>query len=140
MKKILLTLFVLLTGIIFAAYSAEITTLNQGYQIYHNKCFEIAKNFTADHQFSNYLKNKCLLFESDRTRMVDAVFPQPNNVSEEYRRNYPALKSQFISELNKRELANYKAVITEYCKYNEYKFAKKSPEACTKERINSLFD
>lgn len=139
MKKILL-----LALIVFAAKSAfaanEVTTMTQEFQAYHNKCFEIARNFNDDHQFSNYLKNKCLLFESDRTRMVASVFPQPNNVTEEYRKNYPALKAKFIADLNKRELANYKAILTEYCKYNKYKFEKNSPQACTPERINALFN
>ena len=50
----------------------------------------------------------------------------------------------FVSktELILREKNNDKKaldIIEEYCKYNSYKFAKKDPQACAKERVNSLF-
>lgn len=137
MKKILLTLLILFTG---TAFADEITSVKQGYQQFHEKCMQISKNFKADHLFSNYLLNRCLLFESDRTRMVAAVFPSIYDAPQEYRNSYPSLKAQFIAGLNTRELANYKALITEYCKYNQYKFVKKDPAACSPERVNTLFN
>lgn len=136
MKKLLLILL-LLAGTSFAD---EITNVNQAYQQYHNKCMAISRNFKADNTFSNYLLNKCLLFESDRARMVSAVYPSVNYVPENVKKNYPTLKAQFVDSLNSRELANYKALITEYCKYNQYKLVKKDPTACNPERINSLFN
>lgn len=103
-------------------------------------CSNIANNFRVDHMFAGYIRSRCLLYESDRQRMVDVIFPVSNSASLEYKQNYPILKSEFIVSANKKEIENIKKIVTEYCKHNAYRYAKKAPEACTSEQIEKLFD
>lgn len=107
--------------------------------VLHDTCINASRNFRNDNRFSNYLRNKCLLYESDRQRFIDAIFPITNNGEDWYKEQYPILKANFIIKMNKREIENQKLIISEYCKYNQYKFEKKDPEACSSQRVNSIF-
>lgn len=109
-------------------------------QYFHDTCNGIAKNFRYDNRFANYLRNRCLLYESDRQRFMDAIFPITNNGEDWYKDKYPILQANFAVQMNNREIENYRLIINEYCKYNKYKFAKKDPKACSQQRINSIFN
>lgn len=110
-------------------------------QKYHNEvCQRVADNFRGDSKFVGYIRSTCLLYQSERQRLVDAVFPSANNVEDEnYKDQYPLLVSNFVINMNNRELETYKTVINEYCKYNAARFAKKDPQVCSAARIQSLF-
>ena len=63
-----------------------------------------------------------------------------HNIEDEtYKDQYPVLMSNFVIDMNKREIEKYKTIVNEYCKYNIYKYTKKDPMTCSQERINSLF-
>lgn len=145
MKKLILILTLLLfANSVLAAESTNekrnaFKEMVRSHQYQHETCIRLSRNFKSDNRFSNYLRNNCLLYESDRQRMLDTIFPISNNVDESYKEQYPILKANFAIAMNKREIENYRLIINEYCKYNKYKFAKKDPEACSPKRINSLF-
>lgn len=103
-------------------------------------CSDIANNFRVDHMFAGYVRNRCMLYESDRQRMIDVVFPISNSTSAEYKQNYPILKSEFIVSSNKKEMEDIKKIVTEYCKHNAFRYTKKAPGACSSDRIDNLFD
>ena len=146
MKKILLITFLLITfaGSVFASDKAE---RKQAYnaminsQKFHNEvCQRAADNFRVDHRLAGYIRSTCLMFQSERQRLIETVFPSANNVEDKnYKEDYPILLSNFIININNREIDTYKAIITEYCKYNTYKYVKKDPQACSPERINAIF-
>lgn len=111
----------------------------RSHQMLHDTCINISRNFRSDNRFSNYFRNRCLLFESDRQRLLDSLFPITNNGEDWYKEQYPALKANYAITMDKRELENYRLIVNEYCKYNMYKFTKKDPQICSKERLDSLF-
>ncbi len=144
--------FILLCALLIfcmnASLAAEISSeekkdafrdLVKSHQYQHETCIKLSRNFKSDNRFSNYLRNNCLLYESDRQRMLDTIFPITNNGEEWYKDQYPVLKAQFAIQMNNREVENYRMIVSEYCKYNSYKYKKKDPEVCSEERINSMF-
>lgn len=145
MKKFILLLIILLSANnVFAAVTRNESreayrAMAKSHQYHHETCIRLSRNFKSDNRFSNYLRNNCLLYESDRQRMLDTIFPISNNVDDSYKEQYPILKANFAIAMNSREIENYKLIINEYCKYNKYKFVKKDPGACSPKRINSLF-
>lgn len=146
MKKfyLLVLLFLLSINSVFAEVDSQ--ARRDAYKLmiksntnFHDISMRASKNFRYDNRFANYLRNKCLLYESDRQRFVDSIFPITNNVADWYKDEYQILKTNFIVKMNNREIENQKLIINEYCKYNQYKFEKKDPEACSPQRINAIF-
>ena len=146
MKKLLLVIICLLSisGTVFAAVDRE--TQRNAYnamiqsQKYHNDvCQRAADNFRRDHRFTGYIRSTCLLFQSERQRLIEAVFPSANNVEDEnYKDEYPILVSNFIQGVNNKEIEAYRAIINEYCRYHVFKF-KNDPQVCAPARIESIF-
>ena len=119
---------------------ASYRTMNESQRRYNEVCQNVADNFHFDHRFANYLRAKCMLFESDRQRAIATIFPSPNNVNDrQYRNQYDSMMADFVVAMNNKELEIYKMMVVEYCKYNAYRYAKKDPQACSPARINSLF-
>ena len=146
MKNIILTflLFILSAQITFAASDKAMRDLSRAVsatrQNYFQVCDNISTNFRADFKFINYMRGKCAYMANDTFASADAIFSSIPDDGRKTRKSYNAEKSQYIiSGLNKN-LLDYKATITEYCKYNSAKFIKKSPQACTPARIESLFN
>ncbi len=145
MKKIFL--LILLLSCAASALAADSDVKKQAYraminsQKYHNEvCQRTADNFRADHRFIGYIRSTCLMFQAERQRLIDAVFPSANNVEDaNYKEQYPILLSNFIININNREIETYKAIINEYCKYNTFRYVKKDPQACSPARIEQLF-
>lgn len=147
MKKlfILLSLLIISTAVTVCADEEkspreafkEMAESNKNFNL---TCSNIAGNFRVDHMFAGYIRNRCMLYESDRQRMIDVVFPLTNSASLEYKQNYPIIKSEFIVSSNKKEMEDIKKIVTEYCKHNAFRYVKKAPEACTSEQIEKLFD
>ncbi len=144
MKKLLLLIILLsFTGTAFAAandvrkqaYDAMINS-----QKHHNDvCQRAADNFRRDSRFTGYIRSTCLLFQSERQRLIESVFPSANNVEDEtYKDQYPVLVSNFIININNREIDTYKTIIDEYCKYNVFKF-KNDTQVCAPGRIDAIF-
>lgn len=100
----------------------------------HQTSVKISENFRFDHQFANYMKYRGLMFESDRQRLIASVFSTSSGANT----NREAI-AEFITKFNTDEINKYKAIVQEYCKYNAFKFEKRDPQACSTERINSLF-
>lgn len=146
MKKIFIKLFIFVLCLQscccakgFDERQAATKEMNESLKLQHETCYNISRNFRYDHQFGNYIKYRCQLFESDRQRLINTVFPINTNYTKTYRENYPILKAEFVVNLNNNEIEVYKNIVTEYCKYNAYKFEKNDPQACSSERIQSLF-
>ena len=146
MKKLLSVIILLsFTGCAFAA--ADRDTQKKAYkamiesQKHHNDvCQRAADNFRRDHRFTGYIRSTCLLFQSERQRLIESVFPSVNNVEDEnYKDDYPVLVSNFIIDINNREIETYRAIINEYCKYNTFKY-KKNINACSHASINQIFE
>ena len=147
MKKLflLLTVLILTLGTSFAAETKDakkvaMESMVSSHKYLHDVCDRASKNFRVDNQFSGYIKGKCILYESDRQRLLTSVFPITNAAEKSYKEQYPVLMSDFAIAMNKREIESLKLVITEYCKYNKYKYDKRAPQACTEETIKSLFE
>ncbi len=103
-------------------------------------CINIIENFRYDHKFGNYMKTRCQLFYSDRQQLLDTVFTITSTSSRKSGiEDSDIPKSAFAINLNNNEINAYKNIINEYCKYNSYKFERKNPQACSQQRINSLF-
>ena len=146
MKKYILTLLItfLTLNCVYAKGSENpgkkaMQAMVKSHKYLHEVCTKAANNFRFDHQFAGYLRGRCLLYESDRQRLLNNIFPVTNHGEEDYIDNYPVLMSDFAIKMNNNEIESYKTIISEYCKHNKYKFAKKDPQACSEERINSLF-
>lgn len=147
MKNFILLLMIILlsAGQVFAnidsaAKRDAYKSMVSDHEKFHDTCNRAAKNFRYDNRFANYLRNRCLLYESDRQRFMDAIFPITNNGEDWYKDQYPILQANFAIQMNNREIENYRIIINEYCKYNKYKFAKRDPQACSQQRINSIFN
>lgn len=147
MKKILLILMILVMSaqVVFSANTSDekksaYKKMAKSHMLQHETCLNIVDNFRYDHQFGNYMKYRCQLFESDRQRLLNSVFTITSTSTKSGAvENYITAMSDFAVNLNNNEISTYKKIIEEYCKYNSYKFAKKDPQACAKERVNSLF-
>lgn len=147
MKKVLL--MIILAGLtaqtVLAAGSSDAKKaaykkMMQSHKLQHETCLNVVDNFRFDHQFGNYMKYRCQLFESDRQRLLNSVFTiTSTNNAEGAVENYMIPKASFVVKLNNDEINTYKKIVQEYCKYNSYKFAKKDPQACSPARVNSLF-
>ena len=129
-----------------AAFSEEITdkrtafqTLQQSNLKMHNLCRDLSDNFRRDHQFSYYIKNRCILFESNRQMLLGILYTFPNHYVENFTEQYPSLMSSYTQKMNDAETKALKDIVTEYCKYNNHKIYKKSPEACSQTVLKSLF-
>lgn len=147
MKKVLFILLILVLSsqAVFCANTSDekknaYKTMIQSHKLQHETCLKLIDNFRFDHQFGNYMKYRCQLFESDRQRLLNSVFTitSTNNAQGQVE-NYTSPMSAFVVKLNDNELNTYKNIAQEYCKYNAYKFVKKDPQACSQARINSLF-
>ena len=148
MKKLFIFLFLFLFMLsCFSASKAEdVVTRKEAYkrmiashQSFHNICANVADNFRIDHKFSGYLRQKCMFYESDRQRLIDTIFPITNQGNDAYKLQYPVLVSNFAIASNNKQLQEYRFFVEEYCKYNKYKYVKKDPQACSPQRINTIF-
>lgn len=146
MKKLILLLIVLSISVGNAFAYVDSNQKKEAYHLmtanndrFHDMCNNAAKNFRFDNRFANYLRNRCMLFESDRQRYMSVIFPITNSGEDWYKDQYPILESQFAILMNNRETENYRLIVNEYCKYNKYKFAKKDPQVCSSQRINAIF-
>lgn len=119
--------------------NAASSLMAQSNKTFHDSCIALANNFRYDSRFAFYIKARCQLFEIDRQRLLQTIYPISTSDSKEYRANYANLMSQFAIDLNSKEITELKRITTEYCKYNSAKFSQKDPKACSTERINSLF-
>ena len=147
MKKIILSLLVFVLSFNCALASRQedpkkeaVKKMIESHKYYHEVCLNAADNFRFDNQFSGYLKGKCILYESDRQRLLNSVFPVTNSGEEGYMEQYPILMSEFAIKMNNQEIENFKTIINEYCKHNKYKCVKRAPEACSEQTINALFE
>lgn len=147
MKRILLllTLFLLCNQCVFCANinperrNARLN-LEQSNLEHQDTCIRVIENFRYDHKFGNYMKARCQLFMADRQQLLDTVFTITSTSSRKNDiENSDIPKSAFAINLNKKEINAYKSIVEEYCKYNSYKFAQKNPQACSPQKIKSLF-
>ena len=122
-KLLLLILLICCTGSVFAAdRNAQRQAYNSmiNSQKFHNEvCQRAVDNFRVDHRLIGYIRSTCLMFQSERQRLIDTVFPSANNVED--------------------EIETYRTIINEYCKYNTYKYVKKDPQVCSPARIERIF-
>ena len=80
---LLLAIILLSVGTAFAADSNEkreaYKSMTANNEKFNDMCNNAAKNFRYDNRFANYLRNRCMLFESDRQRYMSVIFPITNS-------------------------------------------------------------
>lgn len=147
MKKLFLVLIVFLLSYTYCSAMDKdnikknaFKDMVKSHQAQHDVCINIANNFRIDHRFSGYIREKCLLYESERQRLLDTIFPITNKGDQNYKDQYPVILSNFAINMNTKEIENYRFIVEEYCKYNKYKFEKKDPQACSQQRIDKIFN
>lgn len=102
-------------------------------------CDRISKNFRKDIFFSKSVYQFCTDNESSLFNFKKSIYPATNNDYENYKNVYPYNYAEFAVFYNMRQLAILREVVNNYCKYNSSKVRKKDPNACSQERIESLF-
>ena len=140
MKKLFLlfTVIVLSSGMaLCATENKKEETMESSYQKQSATCRNVARNFRADSQFFGYLQNRCLLYDIDRQRFLSLLFPVTSKSGAEYKNTRLLQMTTFAIEMDKEQIAQTQKIVTQYCKNNQYKLEKKSPEACSK--VESLF-
>ena len=105
----------------------------------HKICKNINNNFRRDSAFTSYMRTRCTQFEAERLQALGVLYPYPNRGIANYNENYPILLSTFATNLNNKEIEDYKNVVKEYCTYAARRVTKKDPEVCSESRIESLF-
>ena len=140
MRKIILLLTLLIS--IQAGYCASdkmnaIKEADESFRIQNQICIDVAKNFKADGQMSNFIRNECVLYQVRRQKTLPLIFPMTSNNGTDYKANYKMMMSEYAIKMDKEQVENLKNLSTEYCKYNQFRYAKSDPTACT--RVNSLF-
>jgi len=140
MKKFIYLTLILLFAMSSVSAAADkkkeaYNKMAESYKTYLTACNALSDNFKTDSKFSGYLRGRCLLYQSDRYRMLDAMFPVTSDKT--YMERYPVIKSDFAIQMNNLEMQNLKTVASEYCKYNAYRYTKKDPLACS--RVNDIF-
>ena len=101
-------------------------------------CQNVRNGLRYEYYFLNFFNYECAYYETKRMRTRDAVFPLVNNIDPNYNKEYPKLSTDFVLEMDKRQLDYYKTIVENYCKYNSYKM--KDPTACSAAKINSYFN
>ena len=140
MKKLIL-LFAFLISIQSGYCASEkmdaIRSLDASFKAQNQICLNVSRNFKEDAQLSNFIKNECVLYQMRRQRTLPLIFPMTSNNGAEYKANYRTLMAEYAYQMDKEQIENIKKITTEYCKYNNFRFVKKDPTACT--RVNNLF-
>lgn len=104
---------------------------------FQNVVLKILRNFKDDSNFTRNFSSTCYNFQRMRYAEVDAVYRTIDNKVEDYNYYYPKLYSDYFIKMNNDELVKYKYMLTKYCVYGKY--YQKDPNACSAERIDSLF-
>lgn len=146
MKNLIVLLLILLSGTFVMAEDVEIVPKRDAYgnlsdtnSQLRNTCSAVARNFRTDGRFYSYIKDRCMVFEADKQRVIGIVYPFPNHREPGYNAKYPSYIASYSAALNRNELSQLKGIVNEYCKHNAYRFEKKDAQACSESRINSLF-
>lgn len=119
---------------IISQASAAINASNKNFD---EVCNRIHNNFSSDYHFKSNFSQVRIMHVRMRNSYVDMVYRNMDNVIPDYNYNYPTWSSQYLIQLNNKELEKYKDAITKYCVNGKY--YQKDPNACSVERINSLF-
>ncbi len=101
-------------------------------------CQRVRSGFRYEFNFINFFSYECSFYETRRIPTRDAIFPLTNNIQEGYNEQYPKLSSDFVLELDKRQIEYYKMLVENYCKYNTSRM--KEPAACSAASIKNYFD
>lgn len=117
--------------------NASDKVIKQSNKKYDEVCDRIYQNFRDDSQFANNFAQVRLIYVRTRYIQSRLVYRDISNIIPDYNYNYPTLLSQYIVDLNNQEIEKYKNAVKKYCVYGKY--YQKDPNACSTERINSLF-
>ncbi len=101
-------------------------------------CQRVRTGLRYEYYFLNFFNYECSYYDAKRIRTRDAIFPIVNNVVKGYNEEYPKVSTDFVLEMDKKQLDYYRTLVVNYCKYNEYKM--KEPQGCSAASIKSYFD
>ncbi len=100
-------------------------------------CQRVQKGLRYEYIFLNFFNNECAYYLNQRLRVRDAIFPLVNNIEEGYNEQYPKLSTDFIIDLDKKQIEYFQSIVENYCKYNMYRVKEQS--ACSAASIKSYF-
>lgn len=144
MKKVfcLLLSMLLLTSSVFAVDAKSATAsrkaLSASGAVVSSVCQRVRTGLKYEYNFLNFFNNECATYDYQRIRTRDALFPMVNNLEKDYTGNYPKLSTDFVIELDKKQVEHYKLLVETYCKYNSSRM--KDPAPCSAESIKSYFE
>jgi len=101
-------------------------------------CQNVRNGLRYEYFFLNFFNYECSYYDAKRLRTRDAIFPLVNNLVKGYNEEYPKVSTDFVLEMDKKQLDYYKLLVENYCKYNSYKM--QDPTPCSAEKIKSYFD
>ena len=143
MKKLFILLTILGLGV--SAFSFEYDSsaklspskqMQKSYEEQNEICFDIARNFRYDSNFSAYIRNLCHLYTADRERVLGILFPSNNKVYSDGTNSREEM-AKFAIERDNSQAEYYRTVAEQYCRFNNNRLAKKDPKAC--DRLEKLF-
>lgn len=144
MKKVICLLFglIILASSAYAvdAKSAEASrkALTGSAAQLRTVCQRVRAGLRYEYYFLNFFNYECSYYDAKRLRTRDAIFPIVNNIVKGYNEEYPKVSTDFVLEMDKRQLEYYRVLVENYCKYNEYKM--QEPQGCSAESIKSYFN
>ncbi len=106
--------------------------------VLNDVCQRVRTGLKYEYYFLNYFNYECASYDNKRIRTRDALFPMVNNLEEGYTEDYPKLSTDFVLEMDKKQVDHYKLLVETFCKYNSYRMKDKTP--CSAESIKSYFN
>lgn len=144
MKKILCFIFsfVILSSAVIAvdagAASDARKKLSASSFALRSACQNVRRGLKQEYAFLSFFNYECSYYEAKRLRTRDAIFPIVNNLVKGYNEEYPKVSTEFVLQMDKKQLDYYRTLVESYCKYNSYKMKDKTP--CSAASINSYFN
>ena len=121
MKKIICLLFSLIlfaqsVYAVKASVAAESRkTLNKSTAVLRSVCQNVQKGLKHEYHFLNFFNYECSTYNAKRLRVKNAFFPIVNNVTKGYNESYRKSSSEFIVNMDKKQLEYYKWLVENYC-------------------------
>ena len=101
-------------------------------------CQNVRNGLRYEYSFLSFFNYECSYYDAKRLRTRDAIFPIVNNLVKGYNQEYPKISTDFVLQMDKKQLDYYRTLVDSYCRYNSYKMKDKTP--CSAASINSYFN
>lgn len=102
-------------------------------------CNKIIYNFKKDPYFTRTINKFCMDSDESRYALKQSIYPLSNNNYEGWRDVYTSAYANFLIDFDKDQINILNKLVVNYCKYNSFRVRDKDPQACSPERIKSIF-